>query len=310
MPCRINLPCLLAILTFFTQPAIGDDSGTCESISPSSSARLCREAEALNRKGNMLFRRRHHTEALATYELALARWDHPRVRLHIAMVLMRLDSQPLEAYRHIKKALSSNSMMLSPQEKEHAREMGILLRGELGVLRVLTSQSEVQITVDNEFMIGGSGMISQLVAPGIHRVQASGLGLQPAAGYVEIIPGGDARVTVELTREDEPNPPRSSIWFWGPLVVGSGLAFFSGGLYWSANSKIRSACQSSCDSGDLSIVSSSGIEHGVKQQWLATAGLVVSGVLIAFSVRLRKATKRKNPMQITLGRTIGIGGEF
>src|SRR5689334_16489633 len=62
------------------------------------------QAQTLLEAGNAQFLERKYPEALATYQQALAIWDHPAIRFNVVRCLIQL-GRPVEAYDNLEIAL-------------------------------------------------------------------------------------------------------------------------------------------------------------------------------------------------------------
>lgn len=163
-------------------------------------------ARRLHRLGNQAFGDARFAAALATYERALAVWDHPAIRYNMGECLLRMDRQ-VEAAHNFGLAIRFGVAPLGQRLYAQAVAYNSRLRRILGTLRVKCDHAGAVVTLDGRELFVAPGEASEMVAPGRHRLVATRPGFAPTMRTVNVPANGrrliDLRVTRGLTRDIE-----------------------------------------------------------------------------------------------------------
>jgi hypothetical protein len=254
-------------------------------------------ALALFKDGNELFEQSQHTQAVAKYREALARWDHPRIRYNLAVALIHLD-RPLEAYEQIGRALAFGSAPLSAEQHAQALTYQKLLRGQLAELTVLCDEPGAEVTLDGDQLFGAPGRSTRVLTPGKHQLVATSRGRMPDSRALVLLPGANEQVRLApapapTNRVELKTRRRWAAWKpWlvgasGVLVaaiIGVSLELQARADYNSYDANVAQQCPMGCPTSTLlgstrDLKSRAAAENGAAIGALsAGAGLVVAGI--------------------------------
>lgn len=187
-------------------------------------------ANQLLGEGNALFVQSKFPEALATYEQAIAQWNHPAIHFNIVRALLALD-RPLEAEASLEKALAYGAAPLEANHYAEALSYKGLLGGRLGTLKVSCKQTGVTVKLDGAELLACPGQLTKRLLPGNRVVVGSKAGHQTEIKDVVIVGGAKLDVTIELVTIAQATVYRSRWSQWKPwAVTGSGLAIAGAGF--------------------------------------------------------------------------------
>jgi hypothetical protein len=190
-------------------------------------------ANAIFAEGNELFTRLAHAAALEKYKAAIALWDHPMIRFNMAVTLIRLD-RVVEAADELERALRFGEAPFTPDLYEQARNYQLLLKNQLGELRVICETPETKVMLDGKPWFDGPATKTLRVPTGEHTVVAERKGYLTRSTTL-VVPGGktlDHRielVPIESALVERYRHPRWAPW----ALAASGAAVAIGGLTFS-----------------------------------------------------------------------------
>jgi hypothetical protein len=156
------------------------------------------EALELYRKGNAFFEQRQYSLALAEYEVAITRWNHPAIRYNMAVALINLD-RTLEAFESLEQSLRFGAEPLG-QHYAQALTYQRLLLGRLARIRVVCPVPGARVTLDGQPLFTGPGEATRLTVTGRHLVVASLDGHLTDTRPVVVAPGEVTTITVRPLR--------------------------------------------------------------------------------------------------------------
>ncbi len=218
------LAALAAAAPASAQPAT-DSSPWARGVSEDSKQR----AHALLEQGNQLLLAARLKEAVASYEQALAAWDHPAIRFNLVRALIGLD-KPLEAAEHLEKALAFGAAPLEEQVYSEALNYQRLLRMQIATVTITCDQPGVSLALDGTEAVACPGSRAVRVLPGKHRLVGTGPGLMTASQEL-IVAGGTTTPASLHLHPFGSNERRWATWKpWtvagaGVAVVGLGIVF-------------------------------------------------------------------------------------
>jgi tetratricopeptide (TPR) repeat protein len=226
---------VLALLVCTGRDAGADDKPWAAGVAPDQQKR----ALALYREGNTYFEQAQYKEALAKYELALERWDHPAIQYNAAICLINLDRLPA-AWDRLERALRFGEPPLGVDLYKEALRYQKQLAGQLGELEITCDEAGADIQLDGQPLFVGPGHASKRLVAGTHRMVAT---KEPdfitQTQTVELAGGGKQQVTIVLEKRPiKIAGPKSRVarrWStWKPwAVIGGGVIVGGiGGLTW------------------------------------------------------------------------------
>jgi hypothetical protein len=186
------LVCLMTLLVA-APPAWGD-------------ARAEREARALFREANRLFKANDFVSALEMFRASYAKHPSPKIFLNIGTTLRHLgrEAEAADAYeRFLREA--------APDKKTRGEVEKVLgeLDGRLGKLRFEVNEPGARVLVDGK-QVGESPRVPVVrVDPGSHVVTAEKQGLQPALETLTVEAGATRTVTLRLVAVAPPPTERT-----------------------------------------------------------------------------------------------------
>jgi hypothetical protein len=154
-------------------------------------------AQKLLDAGNALFIEKKYSEALESYRLAVAQWDHPAIRFNMVRCLIQLD-RPVDASDNLALALKYGAAPLDEAVYTEALSYQKLLAGQIGDLEVTCEQPGVKVTLDGAPLIACPGSEHRRVAPGPHQLVGVKDGFLTRTTDVVVIGAKQADAKVEL----------------------------------------------------------------------------------------------------------------
>jgi tetratricopeptide (TPR) repeat protein len=250
-------------------------------------------AQALLDQGNAQFLDRKYPEALATYQQALAVWDHPAIRFNLVRCLIQL-GRPLEAYDDLEVALKYGKAPLEESVYEEALGYQALLEGEIATIEIRcdAAQTGARVSLDGKPVITCPGGAKERYLAGPHQVVAQRAGFLTMTKDLIGVPGTHTDVDVTLAPIEI---ARMTVRRWRPwkpwaAVGGAGAIAVAGGiLEWRASADygaydraVAATCGTpGCASGALP-ASIASIEHRARtENRIAIGGLAVGGAALA-----------------------------
>ena len=228
----------LCMLALFATPAWADDEWA-RGVSAEAQAK----ANALFAEGNELFAQQAHAAALAKYRAAVALWDHPKIRLNIAVSEIRLDRY-LEAADDLDAALRFGQAPFSLELYNQALDYQKLIAGRVGSIEASCDQPGTAISLDGKPWFMGPGKQAVRVLSGEHVLAGDRAGFMPRSLHVVVSGAKTTSEHIELMPLDavvtfEYPSPRWLPW----TVAGGGAAIALGGLalWFSARSQYDDA---------------------------------------------------------------------
>lgn len=173
------------------------------------------------KRGNALYMGGRYGEALAAYEIAVAIYDHPRIRLQIARTLALDLLKPRQAFPHLR-SIMTELHRLEPDEQRRARRLRSVLLGQLGFVRVVCQTPGADVSLDGVPV--GCGRQAHVVTAGKHQLVGKKAGHLPTTARVFVEPSKETRVRVRLTALADATEKRRRWAVWKPLVVVGGGA--------------------------------------------------------------------------------------
>lgn len=194
------------------------------------------------RKGVAALRAQDWASARASFEAAWELYPHPSILLNLGVAHLRTDD-PVRAEQDLVRFLSEDAGA-SPDELAGAREALAEARTKLGTLRVVASPAAAHVLVDDVAVEtvrrvdpGTSGVVAEVrTKPGRHAVAVQAEGYAGERRDVDVVPKGEAVVTIALVRVDaapkvDPGgkPSTRSVVGWS-LAGLAGAALITGGI--------------------------------------------------------------------------------
>ena len=233
---------------------------------------------------------------------ALKHWDHPRIHYNLIEPLVMLD-RPLDAYRHIAKALAHGREGLGPEKYREALVQQKQLAGRIAVVTISCDVPGAAVALDGEPLFTAPGKRKLTLVPGTHVVVATKEGYFQATRSIVVIGGKTTATRIELVKLSAGKTiyqRRFRSWLpWsvvgaGALVGFAGLGFrtLAGSNFDQYDSRILSECNPSCTLDEAA-------EHGqlkdrgelynaaAATSLVVAGGLLVTGFTLVFLNRSR-----------------------
>lgn len=262
--------------------------------------------------GNDHFFRREYAKALERYEAALAIFDHPRIRLATAEVLVVL-GRPAEAHAHLEQALRFGAAPFDADEHARALELQATLGKQLGTVVVACTTAGAQLTLDGQPVLTCPGEARRIVMPGRHLLIGKLDGYIPVTSELLVEPAKQVTQQVTLQRLEATAAPvtfthqrRWTPWKpWAVVAGGVGLALVGVPLRLRATDTLArfrdavDACgPSGCAGGDPAF----DLEARANRQntaaislWIAGGAVAVAGLVGVYFNRERLVPAGRSP---------------
>ena len=156
-----------------------------------------KEALELYNKGNVAFAQAEYKDALETYALALALWDHPAIRYNAAVCRINLD-RPLEAFEDLERAMKFGPAPLGPELFKQGINYQKLLGKQIAELEVAVDEPGATITLDGKLLFTAPGSQHQRVLAGDHQIVVEKPQFQTETQPVHVTGGDSKRVAITL----------------------------------------------------------------------------------------------------------------
>ena len=263
-----------------------------------------REARKLYASGNEQFKAERHTEALALYDKALERWEHPFIRLNAAASCIELERY-LAAAVHIEAAATYRDH-LKPDDQRKLAAMSKRVEAKTGIIEVVTEQAGAALSIDGEQILVGPGSAKRRVLAGKHAVVAQRAGLESDTRQIEVAPG--QVVAVKPVLFVVASKWRWATWKpWALAGVGVAIAAVGAPLLISAQSKLderaelANTCGGPCDPNSAIGFELAALKTSADRRELsAITAFAVGGATIATGVVLailNRPTQTKRPAE-------------
>lgn len=173
------------------------------------------------------------------YEQAIKHWAHPAIHLSLATLYSK-KSELRKAHHHLQQAVRFGAEPLEEGEYQRAQDELQRLRELLSELTISCTQ-EGAIWLDDRFWLACPGERSEVLQPGVYRLQteqSDHVGLQQE---LALLPGRRVEVVPEPIRLDAlyVTRRRGQRWLpWTVLGAGAAAGLLSAALFWDANRNI------------------------------------------------------------------------
>jgi hypothetical protein len=295
------------------------------------SAEAQKEALALFEEGNRLYEKVQYTEAVSKYEEALTKWDHPSIRLNLAVCLLRM-RQPLLAFDNLTQALRYGDAPLGDQTFKEANAYMDTLQGLLAQVAITIVQPDVKVMLDGTQIMVGQGTKTIRVLPGMHQLVATKDGYDTDSRALNL-PAGKVtnqelnlkkvKVTVEIHRE---NYERKYPWWvsWAGAGGGVAIGLIGTALYAHArtersryDNELLGMCPAGCTQ-DMIPSSLTNEEKSARRlsgvgiaMWVGGGAIVLGAVGLAIINRPFKVEEHKVTPALTVSKDqVGFGLSF
>ena len=272
-------------------------------------------AHRLLEEGNQHFLANRHKEALASYEAAVARWDHPAIRFNLVRTQVALD-RLIEAYDNLEKALAYGAGPLEDGVYAEALNYQRLLARQVAELEVRCDQPGVDLKIDGNLRVPCPAVRTVRLQPGKHVVTGTGPALTTVARDLFLEAGKLETVAIHLEPIGAANLVMRPRWArWKPWAVVAGGAVITGvgvGFNYLArrdaddvDRRSQISCTVRCTDEDYRALGLAELESKVRRSnaisltslVVGTATLLVGGALVVanrprFQVGETRATLR------------------
>jgi len=292
-----NLRALVALAAIWVMPtrAVADgDPPWGRGVSAANKA----AAQRLLEEGNQLFLANRHKDALATYEAAVARWDHPAIRFNLVRTQVALDKL-IEAYDNLEKALAYGAEALEDGVYAEALNYQRLLARQVAELEVRCNQPGVELKIDGDVRVPCPAERKVRMSPGRHVVTGTGKALTTVARDLFLEAGKLTTVEIHLEPVDAVNLVMRPRWArWKPwAVVAGGVVVTGVGAVFNyaarrdadeVDRRSRISCTTGCTDEDYRALGLADLESRVRRSnaisltslAVGTATLLVGGALV------------------------------
>ena len=120
-------------------------------------------------EGNDLFAQQAHAPALEKYKEAIKLWEHPKIRMNMAVTEIRLD-RVLDAADDIEKALKWDKQPFTDSEYEKLLDYQSLLKGRVGYIEAEATVPGAHIFLDGKPWFDSPGKKKMRVVAGEHSI--------------------------------------------------------------------------------------------------------------------------------------------
>lgn len=271
--------------------------------------------------GNAKFVEGNYAEALTIYREALVAWDHPSIRLNIAVCLINLE-QPLAAAENLEAALAYGRAPFDDEAYAQALTYDKLLAGQLARLRIACAEPGAEVLLDGKRLFTAPGEHEVRITPGTHQLVATKRGLVSATESITVAPGRveTARLTL-LPIEKLIETRRWPTWKpWTVMGVGAGLALVGVPFQLAARSNFADfdagvamcAATTGCQPGELPSRIADLEGRAQNENRAAVALFALGGATVAIGITMlilnqpRAVPKERRGKESTLGSQLEV----
>ena len=274
-------------------------------------------AQKLLEQGNELFLANRYKEALAKYEAAIAKWDHPAIRFNMVRAQVALD-RPIDAFDNLQRALAFGAGPLEDSVFQEAQNYERLLVRQVSHLEVRCDQRDVAISLDGEALLSCPGTAAVRRTPGKHLLIGTARGLETSAREVVLIGGEKETVAVHLDAPRVLTEPRWARWKpW--VVIASGAVLAGVGVVFNLRARQSAddvdrrsiaSCPEGCSEARYAELGLADLEAKVTRDnrisltalGIGGAAIVIGGALVVLNRRVvDHATVTAGPGGVSLG---------
>jgi hypothetical protein len=283
-------------------------------------------ARKVFQEGLELYKDQMLLPAVDKYRDALALWDHPMIRLSLAIALSDLDRY-LEGADEIDRALRYGEAPFSKADYTRALEIQKLIAGRVGDVEATCTQPAVHVVLDGKPWFDCPGTNKQRVLVGPHVVVGQLESFVTNAQRVFAMTGEPVKVAVELVSLEKAvklEYPRPRWLPWTIAGAGAAVGFSGLALWVSGNSQMdrfRRQLATTCPEGcDLSTDAYRGLRDerdsaelrgdiGLALEIVGGAG-AITGVVLGLTNRPRRVLPPVEVAPTTGGATAAVRFHF
>ncbi len=220
----------MAIVLLHATVAVADERPSDAPWEAGVNPRTRAKAQALFEEGNVLFAQQAHAPALAKYKAAIVLWDHPLIRLNMAITEVRLD-RVLEAAEDLEAALRYGAAPFDEIEYRKALAQQTLIAGRVGRIQASCTEPGAQVLLDGAQWLTCPGRGSRPVLAGPHVLLGEKAGYLTVSRRVTVAGGDTAIEALTFVPLDQAITYTHPTPRWIPwTVAGGGAAVTLGGI--------------------------------------------------------------------------------
>lgn len=269
-----------------------------------------KRALQLFQEGNTSLEQQKYTEAFAKYEQALTAWDHPNIRLNMAICLINM-RLPLAAWDHLQRALRFGDAPMGKRLYAEAQTYVAVLESSLAQLTVRSVQPGIKIMLDGMLALDGPGEHTTKLLAGKHQLVASRPGYITSSRALDLAAGKPDLEQIALIPEKVVDNYERRWKWWVPWSVEGGaavIAIAATGVYVNARTAIQrhdraigELCPMGCTDDQIpsslraqeaSARRNSGVAIGM---WVGAGALAITGGVMAVMNRPYKLERAVTP---------------
>lgn len=190
------------------------------------------KAQELFEAGNLLFAQQAHAPALEKYKEAIALWDHPLIRLNMAITELRLD-RVLEAADHLDAALRYGAAPFQEQEYRNALAQQREVARRVGYVKASCTVPGAQLLLDGAPWLTCPARAKRRVLVGPHVLLLQKDDHASVGRRVIVAAGATIEEALELDAQPASSDRRHwplwrNPWIWGgvaAVALGVGATF-------------------------------------------------------------------------------------
>jgi len=192
---------------------------------------------AIFAEGNSFFGQDGLVPAIEKYEEAVKIWDHPVIRMNMAVTYIRLERY-IEAADSLELALRWGADPFTPEQYSMLLDYKKLVGGNVGMIEATCADGTADLLLDGKFWFKCPGAKKQRVMTGQHVVLATQRGYFESSNHVMVVPDSPSHVNIRLISIDEAFEAHRRFPRWLPgVVMGVGAGVLVGGVaLWKSGS--------------------------------------------------------------------------
>jgi tetratricopeptide (TPR) repeat protein len=268
-------------------------------------------AQALFEAGNQLFAQQAHAPALEKYKQAIALWDHPLIRLNMAVTELELD-RVLEAADDLDAALRFGAAPFSDEEYRNALDQQELIAKRVGYIEASCTEPDAQVLLDGAPWLSCPASAKRRVLVGTHVLVGEKDEYVTIARRVTIAASATSTESLRFTRQesavelsDDPVPLWRSPWIWSSaalLAAGTGVTF-----HILAREDQDRLDRIIADSAHHDFAEAEAlVERGDRRATLATSFYIGAGALVVAAVTFALWPRSRSPVSASTQARLGL----
>jgi hypothetical protein len=278
-------------------------------------------AVQLFHQGNSLSKNSLFSNAVESYQQALAHWDHPAIHYNMAMALQTLSRQ-LELHEHLTAALRYDGKPLDEGKQKRAQQLKTVVEQQLARLEIICDVPGATVTMGDQPLCSAPSHFTRWVLPSEYTFTSTKDGYSSERNTRRRTLRGGESVTLHFQMYTDAELKRGVRWLpaWIPWTVlggGAAIAASGGWLYTQAHANhqrfdrdFKEQCPSGCvPPPELAAVRIRGdrLQRNASVAYAVSGAALVTGLVLLYAnqEQARYLTADEHERQMNIAPLVG-----